>query len=181
MKILSSISPDRSWPISSLPRNQMDYIFGDFEKIIEGALRSTYEGKYSLQPRCDIRETKDHYLASFDVPGARKEDIKIEILGNQMVISGERREDLKTSENELSHHQERLYGKFERTFNLPNTVNTERIEAQYENGVLSIAIPKAEMSKGRTIQIQSGQESIFNKLLSSKKESNKDQRDVKVS
>lgn len=181
MRMLSSISPDRSWPIRSLSREKMDYMFGDFEKIIEGVLRSTYEGSPSLQPRCDVSETKDHYLASFDIPGMKKEEIKIEVLGNQLVISGERRKEAKKEENEFSLHHERVHGKFERIFNLPMTVNTEKIEAQYEDGVLNIAIPKAEMSKGRTIQIQNGQDNLFNKLLNPKKDSATELRDVKIS
>jgi HSP20 family molecular chaperone IbpA len=109
----------------------MDYMFGDFEKIINGLMRSTYEGGSSFQPRCDVSETKGHYLASFDMPGVKKEDIKI--------------------------------------------------EAQYENGVLNIAIPKAETIKGKVIQIQSGQDSFFSKLLGSKKEPGNELEDVKVS
>lgn len=164
-----------TWPLRTLSREQMDYMFGDFDKIIQGILRSNNEGTNVYQPKCDISESKDHYLASFDMPGVKKEDIKIEVQGNQLVVTGERRID------EVNLRQERMYGKFERTFNLPTTVDTEKIEAHYENGVLSIAIPKAETTKARTIQIQNGQDSFFSKLLGSKKDTAKELRDVKVS
>lgn len=131
-----------AWPLRTLSREQMDHMFGDFDKIINSIRRTNDEGTTVYQPRCDISETKDHYLASFDVPGVKKEDIKIEVEGNQLIVSGER-------------HHERMNAKFERAFNLPTTVNTDKIEAQHENGVLRIAIPKAEAVKARTIQIQS--------------------------
>lgn len=181
MRMLSSISPERSWPLHSLSRDQMDYMFGDFEKIIDGLARTRYEGGYSFEPRCDVSETKDHYLASFDIPGVKKEDIKIELQANQIVVSGERRNEIKNADAEINLRHEKMYGKFERTFNLPTTVNTDKIEAHYENGVLNIAIPKADIAKARTIQIQSGQESLLNKLLNSKKDTGKELRDVKVS
>lgn len=102
-----------------------------------------------LQPTCDISETDDHYLASFDMPGVRKEDIKIELKNNKLAISGERHG----------------HGKFERSLTLSATVDSQKIEALYENGVLNIALPKAEMAKPKTIQIQSGEESVLFKNL----------------
>lgn len=176
-----SNSSDNFWPIRNVSNNQMDYIFGDFEKIIEGVLRSNYEGGSSYQPRCDVSETKNHYLASFDIPGVNKNDIKIELVDNQIIISGERRNEIENVENKINLHHEKFYGKFQRTFKLPTTVNTDKIEAHYENGVLNIAIPKAETTKARTIQIQSGEDNILNKIASSKSEMTNEIRDVKIS
>jgi HSP20 family protein len=147
MRMLTALSP-------RLSRNQMDYMFGDFDHLINNLVKSKSIGEETFQPRCDVSETKDYYLASFDVPGIKKEEIKIEVHGTQMIISGERRKEVKNEEVEYNLHHERAWGKFERTFNLPTTVNTEKIQAQYENGVLNIAIPKAEAAKARTIQIQ---------------------------
>lgn len=144
-----------AWPLRTLSREQMDHIFGDFDKIINNIRHTKDQGTAVYQPRCDISESKDHYLASFDVPGVKKEDIKIEVEGNQLIVSGERRIEINNEDNEVHLRHERMHGKFERTFNLPTTVNTDKIEAQYENGVLRIAIPKAEAVKARTIQIQS--------------------------
>jgi len=115
------------------------------------------------------------------MPGVKSEDIKIEVQGNQLVISGERQRELKTENGEATLHHERMYGRFERTFVLPASIATDKIEAQYENGVLNVALPKAEAAKGRTIQIQTDQGGFLNKLLGSKKESNKDLKDIKVS
>lgn len=99
----------------------------------------------------DVSEHDDHFMVSFDMPGVKQEDIKIELQKNQLIISGER--------------SGRTQSRYERTFTLPETVNSEKIEAQYENGVLNLALPKAEVAKPRTIEVRSGQEGFFKKLL----------------
>jgi HSP20 family protein len=115
------------------------------------------------------------------MPGVRKDDIKIEVQGTQLIISGERQREMRDADGETVLRHERAYGKFERTFVLPSSIDVDKIEAHYENGVLNVALPKAESAKGRTIQIQSGQDSLFRKLLGSKKENAKELKDVKVS
>lgn len=182
MRMLSPFSPDWSWSRRSLsPDLEMGDVLNDFDRIVNSFLRPTYAATVNFQPTCDIKETKDHYLVSFDMPGVKKEDIKIEVENNQLVISGERQYQMNQEEGESTLRHERAHGRFERTFVLPTTVNTDKIEAHYENGVLNVAIPKAEAAKGRTIQIQSGQNSIFSKFLGSKKEGAKELKDVKVS
>lgn len=172
MRMLSPISTEWSWPRRTLSADQVGNVFEDFDRIVETFLRPTYASTVNFQPSCDVNETKDHYLVSFDMPGVKKEDIKIEVQGNQLLISGERQREVKEADGEATLRHERMYGKFERSFSLPATVATDKIEAHYENGVLNVAIPKAEASKGRSIQIQTGQGGFFNKLLGSKKESN---------
>lgn len=137
-------------------------VFEDFDRIVDSFLRPTYANTVGFRPSCDVNETKDHFLVSFDMPGVKSEDIKINVEGNRLAISGERQG----------------YGKFERSFTLPTSVMTEKIEAHYENGVLSVALPKAEAAKAREIPIQSGRDGFFNKLLGSK---TKELKDVKIS
>ncbi|MGZ3803407.1 MAG: Hsp20/alpha crystallin family protein [Pseudobdellovibrionaceae bacterium] len=168
MRVLSPISANWSWPrrslSSSLPSEEMGDVFNNFDNIVDNFLRPTYGGESArtanFQPHWGVSEGKDHYLVSFDIPGVKKEDIKIEIQGNQLSVSGERQREV----------SERVYGKFEQTFMLPPTISADKIEAHYENGVLSIALPKAEAAKGRSIQIQSGKESFFSRLLGPKEE-----------
>lgn len=115
-----------------------------------------FKTEIDYQTACDIRESEDHYLISYDMPGVRKEDIKIEVQKNELLISGERQN---------APGQDRPTRKFEKTFTLANTIDTEKIEAQYENGVLQVALPKAESAKPRIVQIQSSPTGFFNKLL----------------
>lgn len=171
MKILTNISPDWSWPSArSLSPDLAGDVFDDFDRIVDSFLRPTFANTVNFQPSCDIHETKDHYLVSFDMPGVKKDDIKIELQDNQLVISGERRYESKNGQEGSALRHERAYGKFERSFALPKTINADQIEAQYENGVLNVALPKVEAAKGRRIQIQSGQGGFMSKLLNNKKD-----------
>lgn len=181
MRMLSPLSTDWSWPRRSLSSSLMEDVFDDFDRIANVLTKNTYTNPVGFQPTCDINEDKDHYFVSIDLPGVKKEDIKIELQGTTLHISGERQRALDEDDPETILRQERVYGKFERTFQLPTSINVDEIEAHYENGVLNIALPKLEKAKGRSIQIQTGQESFFSKLLSSKKETVKELKDVKVS
>ncbi len=182
MRMLSPLS--EQWPLSRRnlsPSLMVSDVFEDFDRIVDSLTRPTYANTVGFLPTCDINETKEHYLISFDMPGVKKEDIKIEVQGNTLQISGERKREMKESNAEETLRHERVYGKFERTFELPKTINAEKIEALYDNGVLNVALPKAEAAKGRTVQIQTGDAGFFSKLLSNKKEGAKELKDVKVS
>lgn len=180
MRMLSPLSTN--WSRRALtPSLMVGDVFEDFDRIVDSLMTPTYANTVGFLPTCDINETKEHYLVSFDMPGVKKEDIKIEVKENTLYISGERQKEIKEANGEATLRHERAYGKFERTFELPSTINAEKIEAHYDNGVLNIALPKAEAAKGRTVQIQSGDGGFFNKLLGSKKEAPKELKDIKVS
>ncbi|MBO9666526.1 MAG: Hsp20/alpha crystallin family protein [Bdellovibrio sp.] len=170
MRMLSPISTDWSWSRRHLSSDRMVDGFNDFDQVVESFLRPTYARTVEFQPACDINEDNEHYLVSFDMPGLKKEDIKIEVKDNNLIISGERQRDATNDQDGTMLYRERAFGKFERTFVIPKSIDAERIEAHYENGVLSVALPKSESAKGRTIQIQTTQEGIFRRLLTSKKE-----------
>ncbi|WP_413577764.1 Hsp20/alpha crystallin family protein [Bdellovibrio sp. HCB290] len=181
MRMLSPLSTDWSWTRRSLSPDRRVNAFDDFDRVVESFLLPKYASTVNFQPSCDIHEGKDQYLVSFDMPGLKKEDIKVEVQGSNLVISGERQREVSAQDGDATIYHERAYGKFERTFVMPSSINAEKIEAHYENGVLNVALPKAESAKGRTIQIQTEQDGIFSKLLGSKKESTKELKDVKVS
>ena len=110
----------------------------------------------NFNPPVDIEETETAYLFSFDIPGMTKENVKIEIVDNQLFVSGTREErvpEKKDSEQRSFQLSERLYGSFNRAFTMPTTVDTGKTEAKYENGVLHIAVPKTESAKPRQIRI----------------------------
>ena len=180
MKMLNPLSAQWSWPHRTLSADLMADVFDDFDRLVNAFVQPTYANTVNFQPSCDINETKDHYLVSFDMPGVKKDDIKIEVQNGQLVISGERRREMRNdSEGALRH--ERIYGKFERSFTLPDSISADKIEDHYENGFLNVALPKAEKAKGRAIEIQSGQNGFLSKFLGSKKETTRELKDVKVS
>ncbi len=104
-------------------------------------------------PNVDVREDKNHLTITMDVPGVRPEDVKISLENQVLTISGEK-QTVTQEKDERWHRWERSYGRFERTFTLPSTVDAERIEATTENGVLTIRLPKVERARPREIQVK---------------------------
>jgi HSP20 family protein len=103
-------------------------------------------------PPVDIQETEDGYRLHAELPGLTKEDIDITLENNVLRLSGERKFE-KDVKKESFHRIERTYGSFSRAFALPQQVNPEGVQANFENGVLTITVPKAEQAKPRKIAI----------------------------
>lgn len=151
--------------------NPWDTLLGlqrDIDRLFDGViptpgLRQT-TGVSNNLPLCEVEETDDLYLMSFDLPGVRRDDIKVEFVENQLTISGERRHDREKKQGERWLN-ERSFGKFQRVFTLPGAVKTDAIEATHEDGVLRIALPKAESSKPKQVRITDGKTGIFSRLL----------------
>lgn len=113
-------------------------------------------GGIEFEPSCDVEEYPTHYLFCMDVPGIKKEDIKVELSAqNDLCISGERKVDheLKSAN---TYQKERYFGAFQRTFALPSAVKADQIEAQYKDGVIQIVVPKSEVTKSKQIKISEG-------------------------
>jgi len=119
-------------------------------------------------PPCDVSETNTHYLLSFDLPGVSKDDVRIELRDNQLMVSGERREEHEVREG-TQRTQERYYGAFQRVIALPIATEPEKIEANYENGVLQIAIPKVEAAKPKQVPIKQEKGGLFGRLIGKEK------------
>lgn len=103
-------------------------------------------------PPVDVVEDKDHVRVSAELPGIRPEDVKIQLENNILTIRGEKMQQQR-NEGERAQRYERVYGAFERSFTVPNTVDAEKIEASYEHGVLTVTLPKIERAKPRAISI----------------------------
>lgn len=103
-------------------------------------------------PRTDVAETEDSYVLHVDAPGLKREDFNINWQEGTLTVSGERKWE-ERSERENVVRVERAFGHFFRSFQLPKSVNGDMISAAYQDGVLTINIPKAEESKPRRIEI----------------------------
>jgi HSP20 family protein len=147
---------NRSWnPLFDL-RREMDRLFDDFWTP------TTTQTENAWHPACDVEENDDHYLMTVEMPGVPRDQIKIECVDNQVTISGERSSDQKKSKA----YSDRYYGKFYRSFTLPAGVNADKVEANYQDGILRLYVPKAESAKPRQIKITNGSEKgFFGKLL----------------
>jgi HSP20 family protein len=128
-------------------QRELDRAFGDTESIQSG----------SFVPPMDVVETADEVLCHLEVPGLSRDDLEIRAEGNVLIVSGEKKAQWQSGEKEGGFRSvERRYGRFERSFALPRSVDAARVRATYDSGVLTIVLPKAEESKPRKIQIEDG-------------------------
>lgn len=120
-----------------------------FERDVEGA-----NAQMTAWPmRVDIREDENQIVVRADLPGMDQKEINVNVDNGYLTISGERKfadEDKKES----YHRVERAYGRFSRSFQLPNTTDTANIVASYKNGELEVTLPKLEEAKPRSIQVR---------------------------
>jgi HSP20 family protein len=117
----------------------------------------------SWMPPVDIQETEEAYRLVAELPGLTKDDINITLENNVLRLTGERKfekgvtgetkDAKKEAKNQGYHRIERAYGTFVRAFTLPSQVSHDKVEAKFENGLLTIMVPKAELAKPRRIAI----------------------------
>jgi HSP20 family protein len=103
-------------------------------------------------PAVDILETEDSITLKADVPDVKIEDLDIRVENNTLTLRGNRK--FQKDEQVKGYHRlERSYGEFVRTFALPNTVDSEKVAADYKNGVLAVTLPKKEAAKPRQVKV----------------------------
>ncbi len=124
-----------------------------FDNFFRGGLQDDSTELSAWTPAVDIAEQKDAYLVKVELPGVRKEDVKITLESSILTIRGEKKQDTETA-TENYHRVERCYGSFQRSFTLPTTVKADRIEAVYKDGILNITLPKAEEAKPKQIEVK---------------------------
>src|SRR5256884_8251938 len=103
-------------------------------------------------PEVDIYETENELVVKADLPDVNPQDLDIRVESNILTIRGERKFDKKVNEDNYL-RIERSYGSFSRSFSLANSVNSEAIKADYQNGVLTLSIPKREEAKPKQIKV----------------------------
>jgi HSP20 family protein len=133
-------------------QDEMNRLFNDFF----GRVPSRFEGDWSASewnPSVDISETKDEIVVKAEVPGMKKDDIKITLQDNVLTMRGERKQEKEEKETNF-YRMERSYGSFTRSFNLPTMVQADKIKASYKDGILNITLPKAEEIKPKQIPIE---------------------------
>ncbi len=106
-----------------------------------------YSDTNTTLPAVNIKENNDSFVVEMAAPGMAKEDFKIELNHDLLTISSEKKDEKETKEGETYTRREYSYQSFSRSFTLPNTADSEKISAKYENGVLTLDIPKKEEAK----------------------------------
>jgi HSP20 family protein len=129
----------------------LDRFFDDF--LAEGSLWNTPGFGTGWVPAVDVEETENSYLIRAEIPGLKKEDVKLSLTENVLTISGEKKAEVE-NQNKKYHRLERTYGAFQRSFSLPEPIQADKIEASFRDGLLEVAIPKSEKAKPRNIDIK---------------------------
>ena len=104
-------------------------------------------------PSVDIYETENELVLTADLPGVDLKDIDVRVENQTLTVSGERKFERKET-SQGYHRIERSYGNFSRSFAVPNTFDTEKIAAEFQNGVLNVRLPKKEAAKPRQIKVE---------------------------
>jgi HSP20 family protein len=130
-------------------QNEMNRLFDDFFGRPFTRLEWTEE---AWSPSVDVSETKDNVIVNAEIPGMNKEDVKVSVQDNVLILSGERKQE-KEEKNANYHRIERSYGSFSRSFTLPTSVQADKVKATYKDGILKITLPKTEEVKPKEILI----------------------------
>lgn len=136
---------------SRSPLSEMNRLARELDSVFGGI--SSSNDLWS--PPVDVEETGDELILTAELPGMKHEDIDIELEDGVLTIQGEKKEQRK-DEGTQGLLYERRWGSFTRRFTLPRAVDAGNITANFENGILTVRVPKAEEAKGRKIEITAG-------------------------
>ena len=135
------------------PFRELESLRREMERLFDTFLsEKRFEREFTWAPAVEVKELPDKFVLRVDLPGIRKEDLKLEVSDNILTISGERKEEKEEKEAQY-YRREIVYGSFHRSIQLPPNVDPEKITAKLENGVLTVEIPKTEKAKAKEIPI----------------------------
>ena len=130
-------------------RNEIFRIFEDPFSLASSA-STLFEG---WTPPVDVYEDKDKITVRAELPGMKKDDIEVTVVGDTLTISGERKREEEKREGE-TYRSERYLGRFQRSITLPAEVDSNRIQATYKDGVLTVSLNRSEQAKRKQIEIK---------------------------
>jgi len=138
---------------------EINKMFNEFDNLFGLRLRDVEDQNLVWMPSTDIAEYDERYEIKMDFPGLTKEDVKISYNDGQLTISGERK--FESDNKDVKYHRiERSYGKFFRSFSVPNKIKEDKIEANFKDGLLTIILPKAEEAKPKVTNKNSSRQRI---------------------
>jgi len=125
-----------------------------FDNFVHGGVQD--DGSFGLSkwnPAVDIVERENEFEVKVELPGVKKEDVNITLESSVLTIRGEKKQE-KEEKQDNFHRVERSYGSFQRSFTLPATVKSDKIDASFRDGMLVITLPKAEEAKPKQIEVK---------------------------
>jgi HSP20 family protein len=133
------------------PMNELDDMSRLFDEMWRRSLRPT--AGTTWYPAIDVKENENEYTIVAELPGMNKDDVKISVTDNIVTIRGEKKAEVEERSDNW-HQVERTYGAFERSFTLGTSVDPNGVKARFENGVLTVALPKSQEARPREIRIE---------------------------
>lgn len=133
------------------PYTEFDRINREMAQLFDDAWTQPSPRDGGFVPMADIEETDDAFLVEIEVPGVDRDDIDIELTGRTLSVSGERKEKERTG---ILRKKTRVTGRFAYEVSFPGDLDDDGVSASYEDGVLTVRVPKAEQEKARKIQIR---------------------------
>jgi HSP20 family protein len=136
------------------PFRSLSTLQDQVNRLFESSFKTGQENSAlaTWAPAVDVYETENELVIKADLPEVEEKDIDVRVENNMLTIRGERKLEQSVKEDNYL-RVERAYGSFSRSFSLPNTVNSNAIEATYKNGVLRVELPKRAESKPKQVKI----------------------------
>jgi HSP20 family protein len=131
-------------------RDELDRLFEPFSELAQGSRFISVRN-----PAVDLYQDKDNVIVKAELPGMKKEDIDVSLHDGALSISGERKSEQKF-EDAGTYRSERFVGRFHRTITLPSPVSTDKVKAEYKDGILTVTLPKTEEAKPKQIEVKIG-------------------------
>jgi HSP20 family protein len=149
MALMSTRRPFENFQTLRRLNSALDEAFANwpFQQEENGSITSAW------YPACDVFEDKEAVKIVAELPGVKPEDVKLSLENNLLTIRGEKKQEAE-ERSERVHRYERSYGAFERGFVLPSTVDGDKISAEYQNGILTVIVPKVERARPREIPVR---------------------------
>ena len=140
-----------TWRIRS-PFGELERMRRQMDRLYDDAMTPHRLPQAGVFPLVNLTENKDKYFVRAELPGVKADELDLQVTGNNLAISGERKiaaED----ESAKYHRREREAGTFSRMIGLPGEVDSDKVEAKLENGILTVVVPKAEIAKPKQISV----------------------------
>lgn len=141
-------------PRRNLPAVQ-DELDKAFDRLLRNWMAPASLSEFDWNPSVDVSETDDSIIVTAEVPGVDPENIDVSVDENQLVISGEKKQEEEEKEKNF-YRMERSYGSFKRIFTLPRSADVDKVSASQKDGVLTVTIPKTEVAKGKKVKVNTG-------------------------
>lgn len=148
-------------------RREIDRLF---DSVVWRGNSNSVPGVSTWAPLMDVEDADDLFRMSFEIPGVNPDDVNVMVENGILTVSGEKKLERRTGDEQQGPYSvERRYGRFERSITLPQSVDADKVTAHYENGVLTLELPKTAESRKRRIEIGRGGTNTPKKVESGEK------------